>query len=453
MMQSIEDMSSTLVDLVWGLPLVILIIGASIYFSIICRLIPIQGIKHSIDLLRGKYNDPSDPGEISHFQALTSALSGTIGMGNIAGVAVAISYGGPGAVFWMWVAGSLGMITKFFTCTLSCMYREKDSDGSVHGGPMFFIENGLGKRFKPLAIMFAFCGIFGCMPMFQSNQLASLMLSEWYIPKGVTGLVAAIIVGIVVIGGIKRIGKVTSRLVPFMFILYVISSLIVIGSNYQQIPDIFTSIIMAAFGFEPIVGSAVGLTFREILVTGVRRAVFSNEAGVGTEALAHGEAKTREPVREGLVAMTGPFFDTHIVCTLTALVILSSGVSGESSGIVMTANAFSSAIPMFGGTILSMIVLLFSLSTMITLSFYSIKCASYLIGERHGKTYLYFYLILIPVAAIWSQTAILNFMDTAFGLMVIPTLTGTIILAPSVVKEMNRYFRKYHIGKHKNEHY
>lgn len=447
MIQTIEDLSSALVNLVWGLPLVILIVSASIYFSIICRLLPIAGIKHAIELLRGKYDNKDDPGEINHFQALTSALSGTIGMGNIAGVAVAISLGGPGAVFWMWVAGTLGMITKFFTCTLSCMYREKAQDGTVHGGPMFFIENGLGKRFKPLAIMFAFCGIFGCMPMFQSNQLASLLLNEWHIPRAVTGLTTGIIVGIIVIGGIKRIGRVTSRLVPFMFILYVISASFVILSQYQLIPDILASIFMAAFGFEPVIGSAAGLTFREVLVTGVRRAVFSNEAGVGTEALAHGEAKTREPVREGLVAMTGPFFDTHIICTLTALVILSSGVDSNNSGIVMTANAFSSAIPMFGATILSIIVVLFSISTMITLSFYSIKCASYLVGEQLGKAYLYFYLLLIPVAALWSQSAILNLMDSAFALMVIPTLTGTIVLAPSVVREMHTYFNKYNITK------
>lgn len=441
-MPAIEAFSQALVDLVWGLPVVILIAAASIYFAFISRLIPFKGVSHSIELLSGKYDDPDAPGEISHFQALSSALSGTVGMGNIAGVAIAISVGGPGAVFWMWMAGTLGMVTKFFTCTLACMYRQKDASGVAHGGPMYFIEYGMGKKFKPLAMMFAFCGMFGTLPMFQSNQLAGLLQAEWGITPGLTGIITALLVAIVIVGGIKRIGRIASGLVPTMSILYLVSSLIVIFSNYEVVPIVFLDIFRAAFGFDPVVGGAVGLTFKEVLVTGVRRAVFSNEAGVGTEALAHGAARTKEPVREGLVAMVGPFIDTHIICTLTALVILSSGVAPESSGIVMTSNAFTQAMPAFGGSLLSFIVALFAVSTMITLSYYGLKCARYLLGHRIGGYYLYIYLLLIPIAAIWSQNTILNIMDSAFGLMVIPTLSATLYLAPKVVEEMKSYFSR-----------
>jgi len=432
------------VDLVWGMPMVLLIAGASVYFSIASKLLPFKGIGHAVELLRGKFDNSSAPGEISHFQALSSALSGTIGMGNIAGVAVAIGMGGPGAVFWMWLAGLLGMMTKFFTCTLACLYRHEDENGIVQGGPMYFIEYGLGKKYKPLAVMFAICGMFGCLPLFQSNQVASLLKAEWNIEPGITGITASLIVGIVIIGGIKRVGQITSRLVPTMFFLYVISSLIIIFQSQYEVFEIITDIFRSAFGLEPVIGSAAGLTFREILVTGVKRAVFSNEAGVGTEALAHGAAKTKEPVREGLVAMLGPFFDTHIICTLTALVILSSDVTGQASGIVMTSNAFTRAMPNYGGALLSLIVVLFAVSTMITLSYYSLKCANYLFGNRVGKKYIYIYLVLIPVAAIWSQNTVINIMDTMFGLMVIPTLTSSILLAPKVISEMQRYFSRIH---------
>ena len=426
----------------WGLPLVFLVAVSSLYFACLCRLMPFLRLRHTFDLLRGRFSNPRDPGEIPHFQALSSALSGTIGMGNIAGVAIAISMGGPGAIFWMWMAGLLGMCTKFFTCTLACMYRREDEDGIAQGGPMYFIETGLGPNFRPLALMFAVCGMVGCLPLFQANQLAGLLQAEWEVDRTVTGLIAIIFVGAVILGGITRVGRVTSRLVPVMFILYFFSGMLVIIAHYEIIPDLFADIFRAAFGGQALLGGAAGLTFKEVLVTGVKRAVFSNEAGIGTEALAHGAAQTREPVREGLVAMLGPFIDTIIVCTLTALVILSAGTTPTGNGVAMTADAFEQTMPYLGSVVLLVTFSLFAVSTMITYSYYTVKCARYLLGKRIGSRYVYVYLLLIPVAANWSQATAVNIIDTAFALMVIPTLTATILLAPRVVEEMRRYFRE-----------
>ena len=427
-------------DIIWGLPLVLLVVAAASYFAYLSRLLPFLRLRHTWDLLRGKYSNPNDPGEIPHFQALSSALSGTIGMGNIAGVAIAISMGGPGAIFWMWVAGLLGMCTKFFTCTLACMYRKQDEEGIAQGGPMYFIETGLGPNFKPLALMFAICGMVGCLPLFQANQLAGLLQAEWEVDRTVTGIIATVFVGAVILGGIKRVGVATARLVPGMFILYFFSGILVIITHYEAIPALFADIFRGAFGGQAILGGAAGLTFKEVLVTGIKRAVFSNEAGIGTEAMAHGAAQTREPVREGLVAMLGPFIDTIIVCTLTALVILSADVTPSGNGVAMTADAFEQTMPYLGSVVLLLTFSLFAVSTMITYSYYTVKCARYLLGKRLGSRYVYVYLLLIPVAANWSQATAVNIIDTAFALMVIPTLTATILLAPKVVEEMKRYF-------------
>ena len=321
----------------WGFPLLYLLIGGGIYFSIYSRFAPFFYLRHSIQILRGKYNNPNDPGQINHFQALCSALSGTVGMGNITGVAVAIIQGGPGALFWMWVCALLGMATKFFTCSLAVMYRGKDQTGQVQGGPMYFITEGLGNKWKPLAMAFCFFGLFGCLPMFQSNQLTAIVSEMFFIPndwfvdssknvtpigQGLFGILLAILVGSVIFGGIQRIGKVAASLVPFMVILYGSCALIIIIMHLDQIPKAFLLIITDAFTGQAVTGGILGT----VISTGVRRAAFSNEAGMGTEAMAHGAAKTKEPIREGLVAMLGPMIDTIIVCTITGLVIINTGV-------------------------------------------------------------------------------------------------------------------------------
>jgi alanine or glycine:cation symporter, AGCS family len=441
-MHQFEQFWSILVDILWGLPLVIFILAGGIYFSFISRLKPFKGFFHAFAILSGKYDKKDMPGEVPHFQALTVALSGTIGMGNIAGVAIAISMGGAGAIFWMWVAGLFGMVIKFFTCTLSCLYRKVDEDGIEQGGPMYFIECGLGKRYKPLAVLFALAGLIGCIPMFQVNQLASLFENELSIEPIYTGIAALLLIGFIVIGDIKRIGTVTAGIVPFMFLAYVISSLIVIYINIDAVPAIIIDIFESAFGKQAVVGGATGLIFKEVLVTGIKRAIFSNEAGVGTEAMAHGAAKTREPVREGLVAMLGPFFDTHIVCTCTALVILSSGIAPMESGVLMTAQSFNQSLPGIGDLIVYVIFMLFALSTMITYSYYCLKCARYLFGKKIGNKFIFIYLAIIPLSAIWTQSTIINIIDTMFALMIFPTLLSTLLLSKKVLVEMQRYFDK-----------
>ncbi len=440
-MSQFEQFWVVVVDFFWGLPLVVFILTTGIYFAYISRLKPLAGFFHAFAILTGKYDRKDDPGEVPHFQALTVALSGTIGMGNIAGVAIAISLGGAGAIFWMWVAGLFGMIIKFFTCTLSCLYRKQDEDGVEQGGPMYFIECGLGKRFKPLAILFAMAGLIGCLPIFQVNQLASLLQNEFSIAPLFTGIAALLFIGIIIKGDVKRVGKVTAKIVPFMFIAYVVSSLVVIIINFDAVPGILLDIVSAAFGKEAIYGGATGLVFKEVLVTGIKRAIFSNEAGVGTEAMAHGATQTKEPVREGLVAMLGPFIDTHIVCTCTALVILSSGVHVESSGVVMTAMSFKQSLPGIGDMIVYLVFTLFALSTMITYSYYSLKCARYLFGKDIGNKYILIYLLIIPMSAIWTQATIINIIDTMFALMIFPTLLSTILLSRKVIDEMHRYFK------------
>ena len=362
------------------------------FFTIAGGFIPLRRVGHAIGILRGKYDNPDDPGEISHFHALSSALSATIGMGNIAGVAIAVSLGGPGAIFWMWVAGLVGMSTKFFTCTLATLYRKKDENGIDQGGPMYYIEVGLGKWFKPLAIMFAICGMVGCLAMFQTNQLSSLLNNDWGISKHATGIVCAAIVAVVILGGIVRVGQVTSKIVPTMFVIYLVSALVVILSNASAVPHLLKLIVTSAFGGDAIIGGGTAIAFREVLVNGIKRAAFSNEAGIGTAPMAHGAAKTKEPVREGLIAMLGPFIDTNIVCTLTALVILSAGVSGTDDGVVMTVKAFEHALPGIGRYILTLVIVMFSVSTMISYSYYSLKCSRYLFGHRFGSYYVYVYI-------------------------------------------------------------
>lgn len=441
-MEYIDSFLASAVDLAWGVPLVVLLISAGVIFTLYSKFLPLRGMKHAFQILTGKYDKDDDPGEITHFQALSSALSATIGMGNIAGVAIAISLGGPGAIFWMWIAGLVGMATKYFTCTLSCLYRKKDERGIDQGGPMYFIELGLGNAYKPLAIMFAVCGMIGTLALFQINQLSGLMANDWGISKWLTGVVAMVIVGSVILGGIVRVGAVTSKIVPSMFVLYVVAALYIIFSNLSVVPEILGSIITQAFGGKALIGGGTAIAFKEVLVTGVKRAAFSNEAGIGTAPMAHGAAKTKEPVREGLIAMLGPFIDTNIVCTMTALVILITGVLPQDDGVVMTVNAFESAMPGIGRYILTAVIILFSVSTMISYSYYSLKCARYLFGFNFGSKYIYIYILSIIPAAVWSQDMVINLLDTAFALMAIPTLVSTLILSPKVIAVTKDYFRR-----------
>ena len=445
---TLDSFFSTLSNILWGTPLVILLLGGGLFFAIYSRMIPILYFKHAIEILLGKYDSKDDPGQITHFEALSSALAGTVGMGNIAGVAVAIHAGGPGAVFWMWITAIFGMSTKFFTCTLSVMYRGYDDKGEIQGGVMYFIEKGLGQKYKPLAMMFSIAGLFGSIVFFQANQLSQIVRDFIYAPLGVfqsntdlgnliTGVLVAILVSMVIFGGIQRIAKVASKLVPFMVGLYFLAGFIIIIKNIGEIPKILMIIIQDAFTGNAVAGGAIG----SMIIIGVRRGLFSNEAGTGTETMAHGAAKTKEPVREGLVAMLGPFIDTLIVCSITAMIILISGVfTQDTNGVSMTALAFEHELGTSGKIFLIIAVLTFAFSTMFGYSFYGRKCVSYLFGTKAKKIYNWIYVIMIIVASVTSLDIAINFVDSAYALMVVPTMVGTILLSPKVIAEAKDYF-------------
>ncbi len=434
-------------DLAWSY-VFYLVIGGGALLLLYSRFTPFRYVKHAFDLIRGRYDDPSDPGDVSHFKALVSALSATIGMGNISGVAIAITTGGPGAVFWMWVSAFVGMATKFFTCSLAIMYRARDTAGRIQGGPMFVISEGLGSAWKPLAILFAVAGVIGCLPLLQPNQLIQIfrdVVFSSYLPAGdghlqfdlIAGVALSVLVAAVIFGGITRIAEVASRAVPAMVVLYMVSTLWIILNNLGEVPRYLSLILTDAFTGTAVAGGVVGTT----IVTGVRRAAFSNEAGIGTEALAHGAAKTGEPVREGLVAMVGPVIDTMIVCTCTALVILMTGVWRTTSddGVTLTAGAFEAAIPGFGAYILTVCVFFFAVTTLLTYSYYGAKCLSFLIGARYAKYYNVAYVVFVVVASVASIDAVISFADGLFALMAIPTMTSTLRLAPKVMNAFRRY--------------
>lgn len=451
-MERIEKIVSDFASFVWGLPLLFLLVGGGIFFLFYSRLLPFRHFGHAIQVLRGKYDDPDDPGQINHFQALTTALAATVGMGNIAGVAVAISIGGPGAIFWMWMSGIIGMATKFFTCTLSILYRGKDSNGEIQGGPMYFIVEGLGNAWKPLAIFFSVAGLIGALPVFNVNQFTQavrdILLEPNNIHTGlssnlVIGVILVLIAGVVILGGLKRISSTTARLVPVMVVIYFIAVLGILIIHIDQLPQYFKMIFTDAFAAEnyrgePLLGGMVG----GLILLGIRRGAFSNEAGIGTAPMAHGAAKTSEPIREGLVAMLGPFIDTIIVCTLTALAILVTGVwkTSEKSGVTLTANAFAEAYPQFGQYILLLCIATFSISSLLSYSYYGTKCLSFIFGADKKHYYNYFYLISIVIGAISSLSIILNLIDGFFALMAIPTMIATLIMSPRVVREAKSYF-------------
>lgn len=444
----------------WGTPLLILLLGGGLFFLIYSRFIPFAYLRHAIQVLRGKYDDPNDPGQINHFKALMSALAATVGMGNISGVAVAITTGGPGALFWMWVSAFVGVATKFFTCTLAIMFRGKDSLGELQGGPMYFITEGLGKKWKPLAVFFSIFALFGPLPIFQTNQLTATLMDVVYIPSGWataesamswrigTGIVLMIITGLVIFGGIRRIGDVAGRVVPTMVVIYMIAVLYIVFSNISLIDDMFALIIRDAFTAQALGGGILG-----VMIKGSQRAAFSNEAGIGTAPMMHGAAKTKEPVREGLVAMLGPIIDTLIVCTLTGLAILVTGAyefkaeMNNMEGITLTVDAFSRGMPGFGRWVLMTCVLFFAISSMFSYSYYGVKSLSFLIGAKYGKYYNYFYVASIMWGATASATAVVALIDSAYALMAWPTMVAAILLAPKVLSAAKDYFKRMKAAK------
>jgi len=450
--------------------LVVVLASGGIFFTFWYRWINVRLFKHSIDVIRGKYDNPGDRGEISHFQALTSALSATVGLGNIAGVAVAIQTGGPGAVFWMLITAIFGMSAKFSSCTLSQLYRQVNSDGTISGGPMYYLDMGLkekggfwGPFGKILAVMFAFMvmgGALGGGNMFQANQTVEAFTSTFGMgeeAKWGLGIIQAILVGTVVLGGIKRIGLATSRIVPVMCGIYVITAISIILVNITKIPEALNLIMTMAFTKNALFGGMVG-----VLVKGVTRAAFSNEAGLGSAAIAHAAAKTDEPVREGIVAMIGPFIDTMIVCLMTATVVIITGAwndpeiaaKGGDLGITLTTEAFGSVIPWFP-YILTACIGLFAYSTMISWCYYGERGWIYLLDHFNGsglKTVIIFriiFVICIVVGAVNKLSDVLDFSDVMILSMGFPNIVGSIILAPTVLKKVKDYWKRYKSGEMK----
>lgn len=447
-----------------------LVTGATV-FTVYFGFIQFRAIRHSVDLVKGDYSDPNDAGEVSHFQALATALSGTVGLGNIAGVAVAVSIGGPGATFWMILAGLMGMASKFTECTLGVKYRNEYADGTVSGGPMYYISKGFKERGVPggkfLAGLFAvFCilGSLGGGNMFQANQAhaqISSIVGDY--PGWITGVVFALIVFAVIVGGIKSIANVTEKIVPFMGILYVTAALVIILMNADKIGWAFEQIFVGAFTGLGIAGGFVGA-----LIQGFKRAAFSNEAGVGSAAIAHSAVRTKEPITEGLVSLLEPFIDTVVICTMTALVIIITGqltsdpttglyLIGEngriitadgSSGVALTSAAFSSAFSWFP-FVLAIAVVLFAFSTMISWSYYGLKAWTYLFGE--GKTtelvFKLMFCVFVVIGAAANLGPVIDFSDAAIFAMAVANIIGLYFLMPIVKKELTSYMSRLKSGE------
>lgn len=458
MLNQIEIFLSSAVSYVWGLPTIVILISSGFFLSIILGGlkggIQFKAFFHGIQVIRGKYDNKNDPGQISHFQALMTALSATIGLGNIGIVAIIIKYGGPGAVFWMIVAGIIGMGTKYAESTLAILFRKIDINGVVHGGPMYYMEYGLGKQFRPMAKFYALSiaiGSFGIANMFQTNQSAVILNESFGVPHIVTGALMMIFGGIVIIGGINRIAKVTSFLVPFMAITYVIGCLIVISYHIEKLPGLFSLILTSAFSDTGISGGAVA-TMHMAILQGVKRACFSNEAGLGSAAIAHSAAATNEPVREGVVALLGPFIDTVTICTLTAFVILTTGVWETSSvvGVPLTAHAFDTVISGFGHYFIPIAATLFAFSTLISWSYYGETAVYYLFGKKGILPYKFIFCVIALLGSIWKVQAVLDFSDIMTGMMVFPNIIAIWLLLPHLKKQTKRYFEKLESGEFKS---
>ena len=441
-------------DFVCGYPLFILLIGGGLFFLVYSRFAPLRYFGRAVQALRVREDNVE--GQISSFEALASAIAATVGLGNIAGVAIALSMGGPGAIFWMWVSAIVGMATKFFEGTLAVMFRGKDSEGQMQGGPMYMMTAGLGPKWKPMAVFFSFFGLFGTLCVMQSNQLTESILTLFVAPEHNTasgrcliGLGIVLIVASVIFGGIKRISQVSKRLVPAMVCTYMLLILYIIISHISLIPGIFRDIFVGAFTLKAGLGGAAG-SIVTVALTGVRRAALVNEAGVGTASMMHGASRNSEPVREGLVAMLGPSIDSGLVCTLTAIAILVGRAidpsilpsGGDIKGLAVALNAFDAAIPVVGRYLLFVIVICFAFSTMFSYSYYGQKCLGFLLGADKGRYYNWFFLAMLVVTAVIPLRVAVSFIDLAFAMMAFPTMITLFSLAPKARREMDIYFPK-----------
>jgi AGCS family alanine or glycine:cation symporter len=445
MLEMLTSLTGKISGILWGSPITLLVLlGTGLYLTIRLRLVQVIGFKHSFQLISGKYDRADDRGEVSHFQALATALSATIGTGNIAGVATAISLGGPGALFWMWITAFIGMATKFTECSLSLKFREVDEKGVTAGGPMYTLLHGL--KMKKTAASFAFFALvasFGIGNMVQANSVVdglAYLNPEAKNYAGMIGLVMAVMVGLVILGGVKRIARVASTIVPFMAVMYIAAAMIVLFNNINAIPSALMTILNHALNPWSVGGAMVG----EAIRWGVARGLFSNEAGLGSAPIAHAAAKTNEPVREGLVAMMGPFIDTLVICSMTGLVIIVTGSyidrAEDTVGAALTAAAFSSELGEGGAAVVGLGLTLFAFSTIISWSYYGDRSAKFLFGENAVKPYRVIYTLAVIVGAAVPLQLVWNIADITNLLMALPNLLSLILLAGLVRKLQKKYF-------------
>ncbi len=438
---------------------VVWLIFGAVFFTLRLQFVNLRGFRHAIDCVRGRYTDSDETGEISHFQALSAALSATVGMGNIAGVAVAVGIGGPGAIFWMVVAGALGMSSKFAECSLGQKYRHVDEHGHVSGGPMVYLRDGLREIGWPklgaaLSVVFAvMCigGSFGGGNMIQSNQAFAIVRDQipWLaehakLGGALFGLVMASLVGLVIVGGIKRIGEVAAFLVPGMCVLYVLAGIVILLVNAAEVPAAFRTIVSSAFSWKAGFGGFIG-----VLIQGFRRAAFSNEAGVGSAAIAHAAARTNEPLREGMVALLEPFIDTLVVCTMTGLVFVVTGAyenpeAGER--IAMTAYAFGTVLPWYP-VVLSISAVLFAFSTMISWSYYGERCWEHLFGSRWLIIYQILFLLFCWAGAVFDASSVFEFGDLMILGMAFPNILGVVMLSGGLKTDLDGYWSRLRAGE------
>ncbi len=449
-MEALESIIAAINGVVWGPLMLVLILGVGLFLSIGLKLLPILKLGTGFKLMwSGRTTESGDEkeGEIPPFQALMTAMSATVGTGNIAGVATAIFLGGPGALFWMWITALIGMATKYSEAVLAVRYRETDENGQHVGGPMYYIKNGLGKKWTWLGVLFAIfgaCAGFGIGNTVQSNSVADVLETNFSIPTWVSGVIMAVLVGAVLIGGIKRIGHVAGALVPFMAISYLVAGLVVLAINSAMLPQALDLIFTHAFSPIAAQGGFAGAAVWAALRFGVARGVFSNEAGLGSAPIAHAAAQTHSPVRQGLVAMLGTFLDTLVICTITGLVIVSSGAwTGGESGAALTSQAFATALPSFGNYLVAIALAIFAFTTIIGWSFYGERCVEFLFGTKAVAPYRVAWIIAIPLGATLSLDFVWLVADTLNAMMAIPNLIALALLSPVVFKLTREYFEKH----------
>jgi AGCS family alanine or glycine:cation symporter len=433
-------------DFIWGLPLIILLVGTGVFLTIRLKGLQIRGLFYSLYLgLIKRKEDDEHEGDISHFQALMTALAATVGTGNIVGVAVAIAAGGPGALFWMWVTGIFGMATKYSEAVLAIKYREVDEFGTMSGGPMYYISKGLGwKWLGTLFAVFAAIAAFGIGNMVQSNSVADSMRTTMGIPSWITGIILAALTGMVVLGGIKSIARVTQVLVPFMIIIYIIGALTILFLNISSIPEVFVLIFQHAFTPTAAAGGFLGATVMQTMRHGVSKGVFSNESGLGSAPIAAAAAKTPNPVKQALVSMTQTFIDTLVICTMTGVVLILSGLwTSDIKGAELTATAFNKFFPLgIGEYIVTFTLIFFAYSTILGWCYYGEKSIEYLFTEKAVKIYRIVFVIFVAIGTVLKLETVWRVSDIMNGLMAFPNLVGLIGLSAVIVSETNLYFYK-----------